>query len=274
MAKDQGTSAHASNPPAAEPINPPRPKMAESSKDAMIMGFAGAVSKLQGGVPAAWADAMGSAATIADMVPGITRGRLSLWCKQQGRSLDTVCGTVLSDILSGNPHLLEVTPEEISEELSVLLDAMWPRSAITPLAPPAAPQTPDPPSPVLDTLRDLATKWHKLSRLPRDMAKSPIATTLRATTLTQISIAKAQGMAAGLRTESMMRALESAGDRWSWEVPMPASEQAMRLYQEFGMAGVQPVYLDERGQTPTAEAVQTLGTGLDLEALMAAQSAG
>jgi len=93
---------------------------------------------------------------------------------------------------------------------------------------------------VLEKIAKLSQQWHRLAMIPIAQAKGKGPTAWRQKLLSDIAIAKADGLKAGLTRDQIMKALESSGDRWSWEVPPPAKD----------------FFLDEFGQLPPEIQVQ------------------
>lgn len=186
-----------------------------------IEGFKRAIISLQGGVPAVWSDREKAATILALSIPRLTTARIIVYCRDSKQSLEVMAARVLTDMFATEPGLLELTPEEAAEEGSALMQTMWPQAAFQPRVVVTA--EPEINHPVLDKLRKLSSQWHRLSIMPIDQAKKQNPALWRAKVLNDISVAKAEGLQAGLTKKQILAALESSGDRWSWEIPPPAS---------------------------------------------------
>ena len=197
---------------------------------AIAQGFSRAIGLIQGGVPALWSDRDHSASILADRIPRITVARMIVYCREQKLSLETISAKVLTDALATEPGLMELSPDEAAEEGMPLIQSMWPQAAFAPRRPPVE-EKPLPQHPVLIKLADLGSKWHRLSLVPIDQAKTKGPTQWRAKILSDIAFAKAEGLRSGFTRDQIMRALESGGDRWVWEVPPPAKDY---FSDEFG----------------------------------------
>lgn len=202
----------------------------------IISGFTRAIGALQGAVPAAWGDRQHVASLLAERIPRITVARLIVWCRESGMDLANVSAKVLTDTLATEPGLMELKPEEAAEEAMSLIQSMWPQAAFAPRRP-IVEERPVPDNPVVAKLRKLGEQWHRLSLMPIDQAKTKGPVAWRAKTLNDIAMAKAEGLREGLTRDQILRALESGGDRWVWEIPPPAREY----------------FLDEFGQPPSGE---------------------
>lgn len=196
-----------------------------------IEGFKRAIITLQGGVPGVWADREKAATVLALSIPRLTTARLIVWGRDSGQSVAVMAARVLSDMFATEPGLLELTPEEAAEEGATLMQTMWPQAAFQPRV--IVSDEPEIKHPILDKLRKLAGQWHRLAMMPIDQAKHANPTLWRAKVLNDIAIAKSEGLQAGLTRKKILDALESAGDRWSWEIPPPA---AGFYNDEFGQA--------------------------------------
>ena len=206
-----------------------------------IAGFRRAIETLQGAVPAVWGDREKASTVMAASIPRLTAARLIVWGRETGQSVEVMAARVLSDMFATEPGLLELTPEEASQEGAALMQSMWPQGAFQPRMVVQPEQ--EVKHPVLDKLRKLAVQWKKLALMPIDQAKKQNPTLWRAKVLNDIAIAKAEGLQAGLTRTKILEALESAGDRWSWEIPPPATG----------------FYNDEFGQAPQGTEVTLAG---------------
>ncbi len=236
------------------PVSPPAPTSAplapsqfaeqearaSSSVDRthIIAGFARAISTTQGGVvPANWMDAEASAKVLAERVPRLTVARLLVWARDHGQDLSVVAARVLTDALTTEPGLMELSPEEAAEEGMALIQQMWPQGAFVRKDPDAEREKEreiaNHNHPILQELRKLGAQWKRLRVLPIDQAKLRNPTLWRRKLLNDIAIAKAQGQEQGLSRTQMVSALEESGDRWSWEIPAPAKQYVL---DEFGQA--------------------------------------
>lgn len=187
-----------------------------------IAGFVRAISTLQGAVPAVWSDRDKAASILAHSIPRLTTARLIVYCRDTHQDLEVVAARVLSDMFATEPGLLELVPEEAAVEGSALMQQMWPQAAFVPRQVVAEPE-PEVDHPVLAKIRKLAAQWHRLALMPIDNAKQPNPTLWRNKVLNDIAIAKAEALHAGLKQKAILTALESAGDRWVWEIPPAAS---------------------------------------------------
>ncbi len=216
------------------PVDPttPAPHPSTTPHPQIVAGFVRAIQSLTGAIPAAWGDHEGAAMAFAVCVPRLTAVRLVVWCRENAMQLEVVAARVMSDTLATEPGLLELSPVEAAEEGAALLQSLWPKGAVMQRQPPPPPKPHTTPAhPVLIQLRDLGEKWHRLALLPANQAKQNAPTAWRAQIINGIAQEKAKGLAAGLAKSEMMEALESAGDRWVWEIPPPAREYSL---DEFG----------------------------------------
>ena len=214
-----------------EPTTPP--PFAHPLNTDIASGFLRAIKSIQGAIPAAWGDQQEVARTLAASVPRLTVARLIVWCRENKQPLEVVAAKVLTDALSTEPGLMELTPHEAAEEGVALIQSLWPKGALMQRQPPPPPiPTTHDDHPVLARLRDLGEKWHRLAALPANQAKQESPTAWRAQVINHIARAKADGLRDGLSRDRMMAALEAAGDRWVWEIPPPAREYSL---DEFGV---------------------------------------
>ncbi len=216
------------NPPSPTPPPFPSPipqPFNQSSHDRarlapFIAGFVRAIESLQGAVPAVWNDRSGAAEILANSIPRLTTARLIVFCRDSKQDLAVVAARVLTDMFATEPGLLELTPEEAAQEGSALMQQMWPQGAFQPKV--VVDEVPEVKHPVLDKLMKLASQWHRLALMPTEQAKMQNPTLWRAQVLNDIAVTKAEGLREGLTKGMMMKALLSAGDQWTWEVPPPA----------------------------------------------------
>lgn len=209
----------------------PEPETPSLRNAAVVAGFTRAVQALQGGIPAAWRDADHVARVLADGVPRLTVARLIVWCREQQQDLAVVAAKVLTDVLATEPGLMELGPAEAAEEGAALVQAMWPQAAFMQRRPPKAEPEESTAHPVLDQLRALGAQWRRLAVLPINQARTAGPASWRSKIIKDIAQAKAEGLRAGLTRTHMLAALESAGDRWTWDIPPPAKDYNL---DEFG----------------------------------------
>jgi hypothetical protein len=161
---------------------------------------------------------------MAMAIPRLTVARLIVWNREQGQDLAVVAARVLTDVLATEPGLLELTPGEAAEEAAALIQTMWPQGAFIQRRLTQPKDEKEVVHPVVDKLRKLGELWHRLAKMPIDQAKQRGPAAWRRKVLSDIALAKAEGLKAGLSRDRMLAALEMAGDRWVWEIPPPARD--------------------------------------------------
>ncbi len=185
-----------------------------------VEGFKHALEQQQGAVPFAWNDREKASIVMAESIPLMTAARLIVYARDTKQNLPIMAARVLTDMFAREPGLLELTPEEAAQEGAMLMQSMWPQAAFQQRVV-VEPEV-EVKHPVLEKIKKLSGQWHRLAGMPIDHAKQKNPTLWRAKVLNDIAIAKAEALHAGLTKGQIMLALESSGDRWSWEIPPAA----------------------------------------------------